>query len=81
MGVDILNPIQTSAWGMAPAALKRDFGEQVILLIDIPPLILYNTCKGRSKKSDQWLALCWFSPAALSDSSMMHPVIIHETTS
>jgi uroporphyrinogen decarboxylase len=26
MGVDILNPIQTSASGMEPAALKRDFG-------------------------------------------------------
>jgi len=27
MGVDILNPIQPSARGMAPDALKRDFGD------------------------------------------------------
>ncbi len=27
MGVDILNPIQTSAKGMEPAGLKRDFGD------------------------------------------------------
>jgi uroporphyrinogen decarboxylase len=29
MGVDILNPVQTSAAGMDPAALKRDFGSQL----------------------------------------------------
>jgi len=30
VGVDILNPIQISARGMDPAALKREFGEQLI---------------------------------------------------
>jgi len=30
VGVDILNPIQTSAQGMDPAALKREFGQQLI---------------------------------------------------
>ncbi len=28
-GVDILEPIQTRAAGMQPAALKRDFGQQL----------------------------------------------------
>jgi uroporphyrinogen decarboxylase len=30
VGVDILNPIQTSARGMDPAALKREFGQQLV---------------------------------------------------
>ena len=30
MGIDILNPVQTSAAGMDPAALKRDFGDRII---------------------------------------------------
>ncbi len=30
VGVDVLNPIQTSAEGMAPARLKEEFGEQLI---------------------------------------------------
>jgi uroporphyrinogen decarboxylase len=30
MGVDILNPVQTSAQGMDPAMLKRDFGDQLV---------------------------------------------------
>ena len=29
MGVDVLNPVQTLATGMEPAALKRDFGERL----------------------------------------------------
>jgi uroporphyrinogen decarboxylase len=29
MGIDILNPVQTSAAGMDPVALKREFGEQL----------------------------------------------------
>jgi uroporphyrinogen decarboxylase len=30
MGVDCLNPVQTSAAGMDPAVLKREFGEQLV---------------------------------------------------
>ena len=30
MGVDILNPVQTSAAGMEPGLLKRDFGSQLV---------------------------------------------------
>ncbi len=30
MGVDILNPVQTSAPGMEPAALRRDFGDRLV---------------------------------------------------
>ena len=30
MGVDILNPIQTSARGMDPARLKHEFGERLV---------------------------------------------------
>jgi uroporphyrinogen decarboxylase len=30
MGVDILNPVQTSAAGMDPSTLKREFGDQLI---------------------------------------------------
>ena len=30
MGVDILNPVQTSAVGMAPVRLKKDFGSQLV---------------------------------------------------
>jgi len=30
VGVDILNPVQTSATGMDPAALKRDFGKEIV---------------------------------------------------
>lgn len=30
MGVDILNPVQTSATGMEPAALKREFGRDLV---------------------------------------------------
>jgi len=30
MGVDALNPVQTSATGMDPAALKREFGERLV---------------------------------------------------
>lgn len=29
-GVDILNPVQTSAAGMAPELLKRDFGDRIV---------------------------------------------------
>jgi len=29
VGVDIINPVQTSAWGMEPARLKRDFGKDI----------------------------------------------------
>jgi uroporphyrinogen decarboxylase len=29
-GVDILNPIQTSAWGMAPAELKAAYGDRLV---------------------------------------------------
>ena len=30
MGVDILNPVQTSATGMEPGRLKREFGKQLV---------------------------------------------------
>ena len=30
MGVDILNPVHITAAGMAPAALKRDFGKDIV---------------------------------------------------
>ncbi len=30
VGVDILNPIQTSARDMDPVALKRDFGDRLV---------------------------------------------------
>ncbi len=30
MGVDILNPVQTSAGGMEAARLKREFGDQLV---------------------------------------------------
>jgi len=30
MGVDILNPVQTTAAGMDPVKLKRDFGERIV---------------------------------------------------
>jgi uroporphyrinogen decarboxylase len=30
MGVDILNPVQTSAVGMDPATLKREFGARLV---------------------------------------------------
>jgi uroporphyrinogen decarboxylase len=29
IGIDVLNPVQTTAAGMEPAALKRDFGKEV----------------------------------------------------
>ncbi|MFH1264916.1 MAG: uroporphyrinogen decarboxylase family protein, partial [Planctomycetota bacterium] len=30
MGVDILNPVQTSAKGMDPVKLKREFGDRIV---------------------------------------------------
>jgi uroporphyrinogen-III decarboxylase len=30
MGVDILNPVQTTAAGMDPVRLKREFGERIV---------------------------------------------------
>ncbi len=30
MGVDILNPVQTTAAGMDPVKLKREFGDQLV---------------------------------------------------
>jgi len=30
MGIDVLNPVQTSAAGMDPAELKRQFGRQLV---------------------------------------------------
>lgn len=41
VGVDVLNPIQISARGMDPAALKREFGEQLVFHggIDVQQLL------------------------------------------
>ncbi|RKX35348.1 MAG: methyltransferase [Verrucomicrobia bacterium] len=44
MGVDILNPVQTSAAGMDPATLKRDFGDQLIFW--------GGSCDGQSTLTD-----------------------------
>jgi len=43
--VDILNPIQTSARGMDPAALKREFGEQLVFHggIDVQQILPFAT--------------------------------------
>jgi uroporphyrinogen-III decarboxylase len=30
MGVDILNPVQTSATGMAPVQLKKQYGDEIV---------------------------------------------------
>jgi uroporphyrinogen decarboxylase len=45
VGVDILNPIQTSAQGMDPAALKREFGQQLIFHggIDVQQMLPWAT--------------------------------------
>jgi len=45
VGVDILNPIQTSARGMDPAALKREFGEQLVFHggIDVQQILPFAT--------------------------------------
>jgi uroporphyrinogen decarboxylase len=45
VGVDILNPIQTSAQGMDPAALKREFGQQLIFHggIDVQQILPFAT--------------------------------------
>jgi uroporphyrinogen decarboxylase len=45
VGVDILNPIQTSAQGMNPAALKRKFGEQLVFHggIDVQHILPFAT--------------------------------------
>jgi uroporphyrinogen decarboxylase len=45
VGVDILNPIQTSAQGMDPAALKREFGQQLIFHggIDVQQMLPFAT--------------------------------------
>lgn len=45
VGVDILNPIQTSARGMDPAVLKRDYGEQLVFHggIDVQQILPFAT--------------------------------------
>ncbi|MBC8248476.1 MAG: hypothetical protein H8E90_02255 [Anaerolineales bacterium] len=45
VGVDILNPIQTSAQGMDPATLKREFGEQLVFHggIDVQQILPFAT--------------------------------------
>jgi uroporphyrinogen decarboxylase len=45
VGVDILNPIQTSAQGMDPAALKQEFGEQLVFHggIDVQQILPFAT--------------------------------------
>ncbi len=45
VGVDILNPIQTSAQGMDPAALKREFGERLVFHggIDVQQVLPFAT--------------------------------------
>ena len=45
VGVDILNPIQTSAQGMHPAALKREFGERLVFHggIDVQQILPFAT--------------------------------------
>ena len=45
VGVDILNPIQTSAQGMDPAILKRDFGNQLVFHggIDVQQILPFTT--------------------------------------
>jgi uroporphyrinogen decarboxylase len=43
--VDILNPIQTSAKGMDPAALEREFGRQLVFHggIDVQQILPFAT--------------------------------------
>ena len=45
VGVDILNPIQTSARGMDPVALKREFGERLVFYggIDVQQILPFAT--------------------------------------
>jgi uroporphyrinogen decarboxylase len=45
VGVDILNPIQISARGMDPVALKREFGEQLVFHggIDVQQILPFAT--------------------------------------
>jgi uroporphyrinogen decarboxylase len=45
VGVDILNPIQTSAQGMNPAALKQEFGERLVFHggIDVQQILPFAT--------------------------------------
>jgi len=45
VGVDILNPIQTSARGMDPVALKREFGERLVFHggIDVQQILPFAT--------------------------------------
>jgi len=45
VGVDILNPIQTSARGMDPVALKREYGEQLVFHggIDVQRILPFAT--------------------------------------
>ncbi|MBI5956147.1 MAG: hypothetical protein HY871_04005 [Chloroflexi bacterium] len=45
VGVDILNPIQTSAKGMDPVALKRGFGERLVFhgAIDVQQVLPFAT--------------------------------------
>ena len=45
VGVDILNPIQTSARGMDPATLKREFGERLVFHggIDVQQILPFAT--------------------------------------
>jgi len=44
-GVDILNPIQTSAQGMDPAALKRRFGDRIVFwgAVDVQQFLRQST--------------------------------------
>ncbi|MGA9349440.1 MAG: uroporphyrinogen decarboxylase family protein [Anaerolineae bacterium] len=45
VGVDVLNPIQTSAQGMDPVALKREFGEHLVFHggIDVQQILPFAT--------------------------------------
>ena len=47
VGVDILNPIQTSARGMDPATLKREFGDRLVFHggIDVQQILPFATPK------------------------------------
>ncbi len=60
MGVDILNPIQLSAKGMEPAALKRDFGDALCFhgAMDIQTVLSQGTpdqVRGEAKRLCQVL--------------------------
>lgn len=64
MGVDILNPVQTTAKGMDPAKLKQEFGEELVFWggsCDCQGTLAFGTPEQVAKEVEQNLRI--FAPA------------------